>query len=154
MLTIHTTGNWSRGQVSVQTVASTRRINPAVEAMIDSAWREGQSRLGSKLFDGSMCRMESWHASPDSLNLNLSPTRYRIFFGTNLMNHQRGDELGREAFANPVGISTALLTRDGWLLFGRRSERVAYYPNRVHPFAGALEEKDLGDVFGAIEREM
>jgi hypothetical protein len=31
---------------------------------------------------------------------------------------------------------------------------VAYYPDRVHPFAGAIEPRDAVDVFGAVLREL
>src|SRR3954468_12901051 len=116
MLTIHTTGDWPRGAVRVTTVPSTRRIVAEVEAAIDRAWAEGQQRLGSRLFDGPMCRMESWHASADALHLNLSLTSYRVFFGTNLSNPNLIDRFGRDIAANPVGISSAPHTRDGWLL--------------------------------------
>jgi 8-oxo-dGTP pyrophosphatase MutT (NUDIX family) len=56
--------------------------------------------------------------------------------------------------ANPVGVSTALETCDGWLLLGRRNDSVAYYPNRVHPFAGALEPAEPLDVFAEVRREL
>ncbi len=56
--------------------------------------------------------------------------------------------------ANPVGLSAALITGDEQLVLGRRSARVAYYPSRVHPFAGALEPKDGADVFAGILREL
>lgn len=154
MLTIHTTGNWSRGNVRASIVPSSRRVDPLVEAFIESSWRQGQERLGVKLFDGTMCRMERWRATSQTLELSLSRTSYRVFFGTNLSDQPIAEHFGREVLANPVGISSALLTRDGWLLYGRRNNSVAYYPNRVHPFAGSLEEKDLADVFGAVEREL
>ena len=51
----------------------------------------------------------------------------------------------------PSESGASLLTRDGWLLYGRRNATVAYYPNRVHPFAGTLEPGDLADVFGAAD---
>jgi hypothetical protein len=64
------------------------------------------------------------------------------------------DQFGRQVLANPVGVSPALLTADGFLMMGRRNASVAYYPNRVHPFAGALEERDGADVFAAVRREL
>jgi len=153
MFTIHTTGNWARRSLHASIAPSTRLILPEVESAIESAWQEGQRRLGTWLFDGPMCRMESWRASADSLELRVSLTSYRIFLGTNL-NADVSAKFAREALANPIGVSSALLTSDGWLLFGRRNASVAYYPNRVHPFAGALEEQDLSDVFRAVEREL
>jgi hypothetical protein len=152
MFKIHTKGDWKRGTISVQVVPSTRRIVPEVEAAIDEAWREGQERLGARLFDGPMCRIEGWSAT-DSLSLQLSLTSYRIFYGTNL-NPKVSDRFRSDVCANPVGISSGLQTQDDWLLFGKRNSTVAYYPDRVHPFAGALEEKDLSDVFGSVEREL
>lgn len=154
MLTIHQTGNWPQHAVRVSPVTSSRRNAPQVEALIESAWRDGQDRLGDRLFDGPMCRMESWRGERDALALELSLTSYRIFLGTNLMNPQLAESLGRDVMANPVGVSTALQTRDGWLMFGRRNATVAYYPNRLHPFAGSIDPADQSDVFAAARREL
>jgi 8-oxo-dGTP pyrophosphatase MutT (NUDIX family) len=76
------------------------------------------------------------------------------------------DRFGPHVLANPVGVSPALETADGFLMLGRRNARVAYYPSRVHPFAGCLEpfEGESGrsaapgnkgpDVFAAVRREL
>jgi 8-oxo-dGTP pyrophosphatase MutT (NUDIX family) len=112
---------------------------------------QASARLGDKLFDGAMCRLESWSASPAELRLTLSHTSYRPFLGTNLANAAC---LTPDVMANPVGLSTVLETCDGWLLLGRRNDSVAYYPNRVHPFAGALEPADSLDVFQDVRREL
>ena len=154
MLRILTTGNWSAEALRATLVPSTRRIVPEVEAAIDDAWREGKARLGEKLFDGPMCRMERFAASRHALELTLSLTTYRIFLGTNLNWRGAPKGFGPDIAANSVGISSALLTADGYLLFGRRNDRVAYYPNRVHPFAGSLEQRDLPDISSAVRREM
>ncbi len=60
---------------------------------------------------------------------------------------------GRDVMANPVGLSAALLTADRRLLLGHRSQSVAYYPGRIHPFAGSLEPKDAS-LFAAVGREL
>jgi 8-oxo-dGTP pyrophosphatase MutT (NUDIX family) len=51
-------------------------------------------------------------------------------------------------------LSAALITGDGWVMLGRRNASVAYYPNRIHPFAGSLEPGDLSNVFGGVQREL
>ena len=38
-------------------------------------------------------------------------------------------------------------------MLGRRNATVAYYPSRVHPFAGSLEPADDLDVFDDVFRE-
>ena len=150
MIRIREIGNWAPAQVTVTTAPSTRAIVPAVEAAIDRAWAEASGRLGPKLFDGPMCRLERLEASPTELQLWVSPTSYKPFLGTNLTN----PDTPPDARANGLGLSTALVTRDDWLMLGRRNASVAYYPNRVHPFAGSLEPRDIGDIFNGARREL
>ncbi len=135
-------------------VPSTRRILPEVENLIEGAWKEVLAQPGVKLFDGPMCRMESWHGRPDLLEIALSETSYKPFLGTNLAHPEFVETYGREVMADPVGVSPALETVDGFLMLGKRNGTVAYYPNRTHPFAGALEPRDGGDLFAAVLREL
>src|SRR5207248_1244381 len=100
---------------------------PEVERVIDWTWARVAARPGVNLFDGPMCRLESWRAAPDRLELVLSGTSYKPFLGTNLYHPDLADRYGREVLANPVGVSPALQTADGWLMMGRRNTSVAYY---------------------------
>lgn len=154
MVTFRAIGDWAPAQVRATWVAAGRRIIPEVEQAIETTWRAALRRPGVKLFDGPMCRLESWQACEEQLTLTLSETSYRPFFGTNLSHPEIADRYGREVTANPLGVSPALLTKDGFLLLGRRNAAVAYYPNRIHPFAGALEPRDGSDVFAAVRREL
>ncbi|HSZ55609.1 MAG TPA: hypothetical protein VK797_08120 [Tepidisphaeraceae bacterium] len=154
MLSFHAIGDWTSDRVRVSWVAGTRRIVPEIEALIDAAWNDVLRRPGVKLFDGPMCRMESWDSTPELLWIALSQTSYKPFLGTNIAHPELADRYGREVMANPVGVSPALLTADDFLLLGRRNASVAYYPNRTHPFAGALEPRDGGDLFAAVRREL
>jgi 8-oxo-dGTP pyrophosphatase MutT (NUDIX family) len=153
MLRILHTGNWSAAQLSVEWTQSTRRQIPEVESAIETAWAQALARPNIHLFDGPMCRLESWHATEDHLALKISRSSYRIFVGTNMAHPEFAGTFGREVMANPVGVSPAILTSDGQLLLGRRSSTVAYYPSRVHPFAGCMEPKDP-DPFASIVREL
>ena len=152
-LRFHEVGDWEPPQVVTTWVASTHRPPPEAESLVERAWRDAKSRLGDKLFDGPMCRMESWAARDGRLELALSPTGYKAFLGTNLSHPELADRFGRHVLANPVGVSPALETADGFLLMGRRNGSVAYYPNRVHPFAGCLEPRDVRDVRQGEGRE-
>ncbi len=155
MLNFRAIGDWGRGRVGVSsTDRSSRVILPNVEKTIDETWARVASRPGVHLFDGPMCRLEAFEASPDFLSLTVSPTRYKHFVGTNLHNAHLADAYGRDVLANPVGVSTLLETADAHFMLGRRSAVVAYYPNRVHPFAGSLEPADGADPFAASHREL
>jgi 8-oxo-dGTP pyrophosphatase MutT (NUDIX family) len=153
ILRFHAAGHWSPAQVHVDRVPGTWPDRPEIRPLIESAWSAALARPGVHLFDGPMCRLESWDAAPDRLRLTLSDTTYKRFLGTNLSHPDLADRFGREALANPVGVSPALLTADGFLMMGRRNASVAYYPDRVHPFAGALDPTDA-DPFAAIRREL
>ncbi len=146
-------GNWAPGQVSADWVTNSRRLVPEVESAIDTAWATALARPGVHLFDGPMCRMESWQATSDRLRLLLSTSSYKPFLGTNMSHPEFVDQYGTEVMANPVGVSPALLTADGYLLFGIRNTSVAYYPGRIHPFAGCMEPGDT-DVFTAVAPEL
>ena len=158
MLTFRHTGDWGPGDVDAAWVESTRPAVPEVEALIERAWSDAMARPGVHLFDGPMCRLERASVSPQPqgrrLRLLLSPTSYKVFLGTNLTHPELAERYGPSILANPVGVSPALDTSDGFLLLGRRSGSVAYHPNRIHPFAGALEPADAGDVFAAVRREL
>jgi 8-oxo-dGTP pyrophosphatase MutT (NUDIX family) len=149
MFSVLCLGDWPIGRVQTDWTASTRRLLPEVESAIEQAWQKAKAVPGTLLFDGPMCRMEQWTARPDRLHLKISPCGYKTFFGTNMSNPQ----FGADVLANPVGLSAALCSSDGSLLFGRRNQNLAYYPGRIHPFAGTLEPHDA-DVFAAIRREL
>ena len=157
MFKIHATGDWRRGAVRTRWTASSRAIIPEVEEAIERAWAEAHARRPViRLFDGAMCRLESLCAHDARLELALSSTSYKQFFGTNMSNPHLADRYGADVLANPVGLSAALVTEDGFLVLGRRNASVAYYPNRIHPFAGALEAgaDDMTDVFEDMLREL
>jgi len=153
-ITFDVLGNWPRDRVRIRWIESTRAIEPQVEHQIDEAWRIALLRPGITLFDGRMCRLESFQASEDLLELAMSPTSYKTFFGTNLSHPTLADRFGGRVLANAVGVSPAVETADGFLMLGHRNGSVAYHPNRIHPFSGALEPREAADVFAGVTREL
>jgi hypothetical protein len=148
MFDVIATGRWLPGQVHCTWSESTFHPSAAVQELIDAAWSAAVSRPGVYLFDGSLCRLEGIVPGPDTLELRLSRTTYKPFLGTNMTHPDLPQR------ADPVGLSVALESADGMLLLGRRNERVAYYPSRIHPFAGAMEPDDAADVFAGAMREL
>lgn len=154
MVKIRLSGEWLERQVRCRWTAGT--FDPPEEARraIEAAWAAAASRPGVRLFDGPMCRLEGLSAEGDHLELALSRTSYKAFMGTNISNAHLADRYGGNCLANPVGLSSALVSRDGFLLLGLRNQSVAYYPGRIHPFAGALEPADDVNVFDEARREL
>ena len=54
-----------------------RLIRPEVETIIERAWERAASRPGVQLFDGPMCRMESFDASPERFACAINAVRSR-----------------------------------------------------------------------------
>ncbi|MBA3709483.1 MAG: hypothetical protein H0W83_11775 [Planctomycetes bacterium] len=147
-------GDWSSAAIRVRWTASTLRMPPEVDLLVERTWAEALRRPDITLFDGPLCRLEDWQCDQDGLVLTLSRTSYKIFFGTNGRNPQIADTHGPGAMANAVGSSAAVLTADGWLVFGRRSSTMALYPGCAHPFGGCLEPGDDLDVLRDLRREL
>jgi hypothetical protein len=150
---IHCIGKFALGEVIAQSSPDSRPRIAEIESAIETAWQQTSAQLGVKLFDGPMCRLESFIADK-RLTLHLSRTTYKAFLGTNLANPELADKFGVAALANPVGLSAALLTADSFIMLGRRNASVAYYPQRIHPFAGTLEPTGEIDVFAEMSREL
>lgn len=137
-----------------------RPTNDEVEALIEKAWlrrTEDVRTEGGILFNGALCRLVGYGIDGDALTLELGPTDYRSFIGTNLHNAHLRYFHGPEVLANPVGVSAVLRTRCGYLLFGRRSRKVAYHAERIHPAGGCIETVDDGgapDPFASLAKEL
>lgn len=147
-------GRWAEDAVRVTNAPSSRQVIPEVEAAIHTAWIETNARPGVSLFDGPVCRLESWAVTSGQLELAVSQTTYRVNVGTNFSHPEFAARFGREVMANPVGVSAGVITSDGYLIMGRRNGTVAYYPHMLHPFAGSLEVRADINLFDDVRREL
>jgi len=147
-------GDWLASQIRVQWQASTFAPPVPVQELIEKTWSEASQVLGSHLFDGPLCRMESWTATTSVLKLHLSRTSYKPFLGTNGRHAMKAKGYGEQALANALGSSAAILTSDRWLVFGERGANLALYPNCAHPFGGCLEPAEDLDVTDDTTREL
>lgn len=140
--------------LSCRWTTGTRLIVPQVEAAIEVAWRDTLARPGVRLFDGPVCRLESIDVRDGVASVGISRTSYKVVVGTNFANPNLADVYGANVLANPLGVSTALLTCDDYLMLGVRNHTVAYYPGRVHPFAGSVEVRAEVDLYHDARREL
>ena len=137
-------------------------VLPEMEAMIAAAWAAKEAdcrKSGSLLFNGKVVKLLACEVRDEVLRLRGGPTDYRTFVGTNMMNGHRMAEFGREHFANPIGTTATVISADGYLVYGRRSEQVAYHQGYLHTIGGGLEQAEVRsdgtvDAFGSVRREM
>ena len=159
-------GRFSPAALRVDFEPLARPSTPQLEALIAEEWdrqvalAKGTDRM---LFNGELLRYvrHSIDNGPEGerFHLTVGPTCFRDFVGTNLYNRHRIDEFGWHRFANPIGTTATLLTRDGRICYGRRSMRVAYHAGHVHTFGGSLEAGDRKvdgtiDAFASVAREL
>ena len=143
-----TTGSWGAGALSASMIPCTFVPDEATSRRVEAAWAEACARPGVNLFDGPLCRLERIVATPEHLHVELSAITYRWFFGTN------GRHAQYEPRANALGTSAALVSSDGWLVFGVRSQAVGLYPGRAHPFGGTLDPTANPDLLSEMAREL
>ncbi|HSW47207.1 MAG TPA: NUDIX domain-containing protein [Phycisphaerae bacterium] len=139
-----------------------RPAHAVLDAMVTETWERCRSeaeRTGALLFNGRLARYLRHRVEAGRLTIDVGPTEYADFLGTNFHNWRRGAEHGWNLYGNPLGISANAITSDGWLLLGRRSPKVACHAGYVHTFGGTLEADDrrVGgtvDVFESLRREL
>ncbi len=154
-------GQFDRDRVQVRWSDSRRPTNEQIEAAIEEAWAE-QSRLaaaeGRTLYDGRLCRVINCETQEAAMLVTLGDVSYKEFVGTNLTNAQLRYVHGAEVLANPLGVSAAVVTGDGFVLLGRRSNKVFSNAGCVHPIGGIMEKPaDPGqapDPFEAMTDEL
>jgi 8-oxo-dGTP pyrophosphatase MutT (NUDIX family) len=123
---IHFSQRYEHPQLRVLLTRRERKRDPDLETRIGEVWTRAtaQAEPGA-LWDGELARLIAYGALPDRLALFVGRTTYREFLGTNLESADLHETLGEDHYANPLGVSAAVMTRDEAVLLGRRSHRVA-----------------------------
>ncbi len=179
--------HYRRDQVVVRASSARRATTSAIEAHITRQWdaeRAVAEQTGRTLFNGELGRLVRADPGDDSLELHVGATTYKEFLGTNVYGDSSQPTADRDGMgspvgnrchsspagsrchtffsdylANPLGISATVITADGKIVLGRRSQRVAIHGGYLHTFGGMLEGPDRledgrYDVFGCAIREL
>lgn len=154
-------GRYNRDQVKVAWIPAAHIISDELQGQIDQTWQDQAdlaARTNVKLYDGPLCRLLDFRADTEVLELTLGPTGFKQFLGTNLTHSRLRYVHGPEVLANPLGVSAAVTTSDGFLILGRRSRRVIHNADKLHPIGGMVEPTPVGspppDPFAAILAEL
>ncbi|HEV8378382.1 MAG TPA: hypothetical protein VGP99_05995, partial [Tepidisphaeraceae bacterium] len=120
LLRFRALGPWDAAQVKCAQGESNFAPPAIVRTEIERVWMMLGQRPEVHLFDGGLCRVESFSARAEELSMVLSEISYKSFAGTNMHNPQFAAQYGESAMANPLGMSVALISSDGRLVMGRR----------------------------------
>jgi len=152
---------YTRDQLGVSFVDEPRPTTDEIERLIATTWEEEFDKArkeGRLLYNGDLGRLVRVTTGPDSLHFLLAHTCYRDFFGTHVRSAAFVRSIDPECLADPLGVSSTVITSDGWIVYGRRGVRVALHSGYLHAFGGMLEPPDrledgTYDVFAAALRE-
>jgi hypothetical protein len=142
---VRAAGCWPPHRVRLEYQPSAPPEDPRV-AELKQAWPGHVAAIaarGGRLFNGPLVRCLAVDASPECLRLTGCPTDYATFYCTHYTRHDRMAEIGREHYANPLGVSANVITPDGFLVYGRRGPRVACHPHQVHTIGGTVTPRDI-----------
>jgi 8-oxo-dGTP pyrophosphatase MutT (NUDIX family) len=155
-------GLFDGNQLRIEWREEPRAARAELDRLIERTWIEqlaASRRMGRHLFNGQLARYLRHQIRDGRLLIEVGPTDYAAFMGTNYLHPDRGDEFGWELYSNPIGTSATVITADGWLLYGRRNHKVACHPGYVHTLGGSLEAQDRRedgtlDAFSSMAREL
>jgi len=154
-------GAFGREDLDLRWTDQARPSDADVDVLIDHAWKKELQRAekdGCNIFNGQLARLINHSLDGQKLRLDLGPVSYREFVGTNLRHPFLQYSYGPEILANPLGISAAVATNDGFILLGRRSRNVVFHQGMLHPIGGIVEcaadQNRPPDPFAAISREL
>ncbi len=141
-------GKFARSAVSVNWTDKPWSADEDTRDIIEQAWQEELLRAqqaGRHVYDGQLSRLMGFTCHDQRLDLTLGPVSFKDFIGTNAVNAHLRHVHGPEFLADPLGVSAALVSADGLMILGCRSDQVSQYAGRIHPVGGIVEAATVGD---------
>ena len=153
---------FDRSQIEQRTAKSVSPMPPALAEYTATYWdieRGKAATQGRTLYNGQLVKLVQSDVRGSVLYLDLEKTCFRDFAATNLNASREKPSIAAEHRADALGVSGAVLTSDGFLAWGRRSERVYYHQGYLQAAGGMLEQDDRldhgrYDLFGCMAREL
>jgi 8-oxo-dGTP pyrophosphatase MutT (NUDIX family) len=129
---------WFReDNVVIELVAGERYFSPDVEELIEEAWLEARLDPYLDLYNGKALSMIASSVTKGILKVQTMRTDYRSFYGTNVRNFSRIND--PRLCANALAVCAVVESRDGNILIGRRSAKVAESSGFWHVPGGTME---------------
>lgn len=159
---VDATGVYRPGDLHIAWRDEPASMDRELLGLIEQTWTREMAAArhdGRNLFNGQLVRYLRHQVDGHTLSIQVGPTDYAAFMGTNYLHYDRAVELGWESFSNPIGTSTNVITADGKLVCGRRNQKVACHAGFVHNIGGGLEAGERRadgtfDAFASMRREL
>ena len=153
---------FDRAHIEQTVTGGAATLPPALVEYIAIYWKaecDKAAKRGHTLHNGKLVRLAQCEVDGSALCFQFEETCFRDFAATNLnLSHEKPVVSPRHR-ADPLGVSAAIMTSDGFLAWGRRSDRVYFHRGHLQAFGGMLEQDDRVedgryDLFGRMAREL
>lgn len=136
-----------------------RQLPEGLSARIAANWQREIANRNRFLYNGVLCRLNSFEHDADTLTLSLGQTDYCELLHSNRYCQEIITEYGPEMLSAALGISAIVVTADDRLVLMHRSQVVSEYPGALDVFGGHIEMADsdprfFPDPFVAIAQEL
>lgn len=154
-------GNYNQNKVKITWNPSLRLLPSSLMAKIESYWNKEvkQTSKNHYLFNGELCRLNTWEIKQNKLNLHLGRTNYKELLYSNNFIQDINQQYGREFLSKALGISAVLISCDQKTILIERSDTVGENPGmidvlggHIHPLEHAVSR--VPDPFLAIKAEI
>lgn len=130
-------GWFEEDDVVLELYSGERYYSPEVQKLIADAWQEARLDPNQNLYNGVVLSMIANSSVGNTLRVQCMHTDYKSFYGTNVCNYAEiGDPI---QCANALAVCAVVESRDGNILIGRRSGKVAESKGLWHVPGGTLE---------------
>lgn len=155
------TGHFHQSQVKVNWNSQRRNLPQSLIEKIDAHWHReiSQTSKNSFIFNGDLCKLDSWKISDNNLTLDLRYTNYKELLYSNHIHEQNTEESNFPFTSKALGISAVLLSSDNMIIVIKRSSHVGEGPGKldivgghIHPYEHSVE--GIPDPFFAMKAEM
>ena len=99
---------------------------------MNSFWQRDIEQTGKTtyLFNGNLCRLNTWHIENAALTFHLGKTTYKALLYSNKYHRDLVKQFGDAGLSKALGISLILATNDDRLILIKRSEHVGESPGK------------------------
>lgn len=106
---------------------------------IERAWnlaKEEAEKNGLSLYNENLFSLMNYQVRAGTLNLLLGETDYKELLGTNFSLPQEKKSCDEKLLSDGVAVCSTIITKDGFLIVGRRSRQVFRGSGKLHVCAG------------------
>jgi len=151
-------GKWPASHVRIEFDNRDFELPGDLPVRAQEFWEQRLTKF-PHFFNGALCRLEKYEATPGSLHLHLSRTCYRDLLFCNERVAEILKDFGEEALIRALGISVIIETADGFLPLMQRSQTLGEGAGLIDVFGGHVHPDDHArngapDVFLAIADEL